>query len=157
MPGLRAAVVLYVMIVAGLLGGGAAFALWSQSGTAAVNATAAPMTPATIGRSITCSRQDTTAAYVTMEWGASDASGYQVTITDKNGVAVVPAAIVRGGVPATHTAVFEGNLNRPADYTLGILPFVGDPDAPNTWIRGQATTWTLSLAKTAQRPTATCV
>lgn len=157
LPGLRAAIVVYVLIVVGLLGGGAAFALWSQSGTAAIQVTAAPVAPQTVGSAITCKRQDTAnAANITVTWGATDASGYVVTVL-QNGAAFTQPATVRASTAPTHTAVLAGiNQNKTDDYVLQIVPFIGNADDSSTWVRGQATSWTMTLTKSGQVAHVTC-
>jgi predicted ribosomally synthesized peptide with SipW-like signal peptide len=129
LPGLRAAIITYVLIVVLGLGGVAAHALWSQSGTVTVNLTAGHWAkpPGKVGN-VSCTRGDTTdhTTLVTMTWeGVVDATKYELTARSSSSIPQTQTWIVEKsgeGVVSTPRSMQLPNNSGEHHYTLSITP-----------------------------------
>ncbi|MFF1253000.1 hypothetical protein ACFVYC_10975 [Pseudarthrobacter sp. NPDC058329] len=127
----RAAIIIYLLIVTAGLAGTGAHALWSQTGTLASGVTAGTWAPAPVAASsVTCTRANTNNQVdVTLSWAATDASSYTVTAPG-----ATPASLVTG----TATAVLR--VDRPGlfdtdTYNVTLTPEAAGVKASSTLIR----------------------
>lgn len=136
-PGLRAAMITYVVVVVLGLGAAGANALWSQSGTVAVAVTAGTWAPTekVDAATVTCSRADDNwKSEVTVTWKAVEATGYELTTSSDGSITIEPLGGVTTGpadrVNQTITAT-RRDMSGFGHFTLSITPmFDGKPGTP---------------------------
>jgi predicted ribosomally synthesized peptide with SipW-like signal peptide len=148
-PGLRTAIITYVLIVVLALCGAAAHALWSQSGTVTVNVTAGHWGPTGTVKIDTC-KQDPQHKYsvVTVEWKAVDgATNYDAYATAEGKSDRVSASVAQtgNGFSATLELGFDNESNNgKGRYTLTITPMAdkitGTPTTVNIVLSGKKET-----------------
>ncbi|GAA1871909.1 hypothetical protein GCM10009715_18480 [Paeniglutamicibacter psychrophenolicus] len=131
LPGLRAAMFTYVLVVVLGLGAAGAHALWSQSGTVAVAVTAGTWAPAgTVdANTVTCSNRADEGwdAQVTVMWEAVDATGYRLSTTPESFMDINPLDVVPTGPGHSVSQILT--FKRPSmsgfgNFTLSITPML---------------------------------
>jgi predicted ribosomally synthesized peptide with SipW-like signal peptide len=147
-PGLRAAIITYLLIVVLGLGGVAAHALWSQSGTVTVTVTAGTWAPTGTVKNVQCMRGPTgdKTTVVNVAWDALDADKYQLVADAKDGGrASISGNAVRTDKRVSATLVLEfanESNNGRGKYTLTIIPMFGyksgDPTKININLTGKS-------------------
>lgn len=129
-PGLRLALVVYLLIVLAGLGASGAHALWKLSGSAAGTVTAGSWAPKSIdGGSVQCTRQDgstgsTSYTDLKFSWPAVDADSYQLALTG-NGMNLKETT----SAPNQTFRLPKPGLFGSHTYTVSITPVVGSGDA----------------------------
>lgn len=138
-PGLRAALVAYLLIVVLGLGAAAAHALWSQSGTVKVGVTAGTWGPTgkVDGATVTCGQRVDREwdSDITVTWKAVDATGYLLTVTPKNGMDPNPAKVTHTGAKETVSEMItlkRSNSSGFGNFTLVITPTGSEAGLPTT-------------------------
>lgn len=116
----RAAIIIYLLIVITGLAGTGAHALWSQTGNLASGVTAGTWAPAPVAASsVTCTRNVTNNEVdITLTWAATDASRYIV-----NAPGASPEDIITG------TATAEISVVRPRLFGTDVYNVTITPEA----------------------------
>lgn len=137
LPGLRAGIITYVLIVLLALGGASAHALWSQRGTVTVNVTAGTWGPTGTVEATTvmCGQRIDRhkESDITVTWKAVRATGYRLEIAPPG--FMVPATVLHTGageiVSTKLILTFDDNSGK-GTYPLTITPTAGGLDGTPT-------------------------
>ncbi|MEE1621903.1 hypothetical protein ACQ7DA_09680 [Zafaria sp. J156] len=148
LPGMRAALALYLVIVTAGFGAAGAQALWSFNSAVSAGVTAGAWAPNPVTGTVTCTRQDggpITDRYadITVRWTATDAVSYTVTAVRKGSASVTisttsttSSATLRINratlfdsqeYTATITATANGLQAAPRTFSLEMGTFLGIP------------------------------
>jgi predicted ribosomally synthesized peptide with SipW-like signal peptide len=132
LPGLRDAIIVYVLIVVAALGGVAAHALWSQSGTVTVNVTAGTWAPTGTVNALRCKREsdELKSTDVSVAWDAVDANEYRLaaTMTPENPrLSTQKWTVSSGATDVVETLkLIRDDASGSETYILAITPKFGD-------------------------------
>ena len=139
LPGLRAAIIAYMIVVVLGLGAAGAHALWSQSGTVVVGVNAGSWAPTgkVDSNTIMCSRTDVEwNSTVTVTWKAVDATGYELTTAADKSVTINPlggVTIGQGDRVSQTITLTRRDMSGFGYFTLSITPMVdGKPGTATT-------------------------